>query len=128
MVLFSSQAVATSPHHKVLKMTKNIEFLNVTLCGDGSLMIKLDKQITDPDTGEVVYSQPHRTVVDFDGDVDVQIAAVEAHLASLGYSKVPNRVVNLIKKIDTAAKADARIEAVRQAKKAARLAAESEPQ
>ena len=109
-------------------MAKNIEFSNVTLCLDGSLMIKLDKQITDPNTGDVVFSQPHRTIVDFDGDVDAQIVVVEAHLASLGYGNIPNRVVNLIKKIDVAAKADARIEAERQAKKAARLAAESEQQ
>lgn len=97
-------------------MPRKIVFSNVTLCGDGSMMVKLNKQIIDPDTGEILAEQPHRTVIDFDGDVDSQFALVSNHLQQMGYPAVPAKVSQLVKAVDAIAKADAEIEATRQAK------------
>lgn len=106
-------------------MLKNLILNQITLCADGSIGIQWLKQVLDPDTGEVLSSEPHRSVVDFDGDVDAQVDAVKADLDARGYRMVGNKMKQLIKKIDAIGKADAEITARRQAKIDLKAAAEA---
>lgn len=87
-------------------MAKRIAFSNMTLCSDGSMQIKFVKQIIDPDTGEVIHEEPHRTVVDFDGDVDLQLEAVSRHLKQMKYPGVSAKVRALIKAADAVIRSD----------------------
>lgn len=73
---------------------RNTVLNQITLCADGSIGIQLLKQVVD--NGEVLFSEPHRTVVDCFGDVAEQVAAVNAHLASMGYPAVPDEGVQRI--------------------------------
>lgn len=73
---------------------RNIVLNQITLCADGSIGIQLLKQVID--NGEVLFSEPHRTVVDCFGDVTEQVAAVNEHLASMGYPAVPDEGVQRI--------------------------------
>lgn len=70
---------------------RNIVLNQVTLCADGSIGIQLLKQIVD--NGEVLFSEPHRTMVDCFGDVGEQITAVNLHLIQMGYPPMPDEGV-----------------------------------
>ncbi|MBZ9759348.1 hypothetical protein LB553_00390 [Mesorhizobium sp. CA8] len=72
-------------------MQKTAVLDQTTLCADGSIDIKFLKVITD-DGGNVLFSKPHRTAVDALGSVDDQIAAVNIHLAELGFPPVLERL------------------------------------
>lgn len=65
---------------------RNVILNQITLCADGSVGVQLMKQIIDD--GEVIFQEPHRTVVDCFGDVEAQMAAVNAHLAKMGFPAV----------------------------------------
>lgn len=100
-------------------MPKQIVLDQITLCADGSIGIRWLKQVTDPDTGEVLFSEPHRGMVDIDGDLDESLAAVNLHLASMGYMPPKGeaeRAKSLVAQIDALAKSDPTIEATRAAK------------
>lgn len=89
----------------------------ITLCADGSIGIRWLKQVVED--GEVLFSEPHRTAVDIDGDVAESLAAVNLHLASIGYTPPKGeaeRAKSLVAQIDAIAKADLTIEATRAAK------------
>jgi hypothetical protein len=103
-------------------MTKHLVLNQITLCADGSIGLQWLKQVIDPDTGMVLFSEPHRSVVDFDGDVDQQVQAVSNHLQQMGYPVAPEKHKALIKKIDGIARKDTDISAVRAAKITARAA------
>jgi len=102
---------------------KSVVLDQVTLCADGSIGIRWLKQIAEG--GEIIFSEPHRTSVEFDGDAASQMEQAFAHLAGMGYD-VPeedrrahcNRVVA----IDRLARRDPAIAAARQAKTDARAA------
>lgn len=103
----------------------------MTLCADGSIGIQWLKRVVDDATGEVLFAEPHRTVVDFDGDVDAQIAGAVDHLNRMGYRVSPDeasRQSGLLRKIKKLGDGDAVINAVRlqkiQQRAAAKAAAE----
>lgn len=113
-------------------MSKRLSLNQITLCADGSIGLQWLKQVIDPDSGEVLFSEPHRTVVEFDGDVKSQIDAAIDHLEGMGYRAdraEKARHVALVKKVDGVGKGDDAINAVRAekiARRAAQVAAEEE--
>lgn len=92
---------------------KRLILNQVTLCADGSIGLQWLKQFVDADTGEVLFSEPHRSVVDFDGDIDAQTTAITAHLQSMGYPAADTAMIDRVKAIDAVARSDAAIEAAR---------------
>lgn len=94
----------------------------VTLCSDGSIGLQWLKLFVDPDTKEVLMSEPHRSVVDFDGDIDQQMGAVSAHLQGMGYPAITPDMVALVRKVDFVGRTDERIEATRNYKIAVKAA------
>jgi hypothetical protein len=111
-------------------MSRNVILNQITLCADGSIGLQWYKQVTDDD-GTVAHSEPHRSVVDFDGDINAQMDAVFAHLDAMKFktnNQTRNRMKKLVRDIDTLARADTDITARRQAKidEKARLAAEEQ--
>lgn len=98
-------------------MAKYLVLNQVTLCADGSIGIQWMKQIAVD--GELVLSEPHRSVIDFDGDIDDALDNVFSHVESMGYSVSPAERVShraRVAAIDAVGRADPAIEAVRQAK------------
>ena len=93
-----------------------------TLCGDGSIEIQWMKQVLDPETGEVLFSEPHRTAVDLEGDIDTQMAAVSADMIRRGYGDVPSSHIARLKKLDAIGRADSEIVSTRVAAIASRRA------
>lgn len=98
----------------------------ITLCADGSIGIQWLKQVLDPDTGEILFSEPHRTAVDFDGDADLQIDEVSKGLQAMGYGAVTAKMRTLIKRVDGLGKSDDAINARRDAKISAKAEARAE--
>lgn len=110
---------------------KQVILNQVTLCADGSIGVQWLKQFVDPDTGEVLFSEPHRTVVDAEGDVDNQVALASAHLQQMGYPAIPPKHAERIRGIDGIGRSDVDIEARRQDvinERAARRALDAERQ
>lgn len=89
----------------------------ITLYGDGTIGVQWLKQMHD-ENGQLLFSEPHRTAVAPDGDIDTQLDAVFAHLDVLGYpcgGEGQTRMRALAYKIDAAAREDTEIEATRAA-------------
>lgn len=107
-------------------MPRQIVLNQVTLCADGSVGIQWLKQFVDDTTGEVLFSEPHRSIVPFDGDVDDQVSAVRDHLAAMGYPAVPDAQLEVIRQVHAVGLATPTIEAVRQDKLAQKAAYEAE--
>lgn len=99
---------------------KSVVLNQITLCADGTIGLQWLKLVTDPETGEVLFSEPHRSVVDFDGDVDTTMDAVQAHLDQMGFRGLNNKMKQLVKNIDAIGRADPDITARRDAKIASR--------
>lgn len=93
----------------------------VTLCADGSIGLQLLKHIVDPDSGEVLLSEPHRIPIDFDADVDATVADHVAALGRQGYPALTVEEIDRIREIDRVARGDAQIKAMRQHKMALRV-------
>ena len=55
---------------------------------DGTIQVRLGLLVMDGDAE--IHCQWHRTAIEPGGDVDEQIAAVNAHLESMGQLPVPN--------------------------------------
>lgn len=104
-------------------MPKQLILNQITLCADGSIGLQWLKQVTDPDTGVVLFSEPHRSVIDFDGDPDATWTSVATHLQQMGYPVPPTKGKVLLKKILALGLADPDILAKRQAKIDAKAAA-----
>ena len=62
----------------------------------GVLLFRFDKQIVDDATGEVVSSQFHRTSLEPGVSLDQQMAAVNAHLLSMGVPAVEGKELEVI--------------------------------
>lgn len=103
---------------------KKLVLNQITLCADGSIGLQWLKQVVDPSSGEVLVSEPHRSVVDFDGDAETQVGLVSDHLAGMGYPEVSAEMLALIVKIDRVGKADASVKQRRAEKVAQRDAAQ----
>lgn len=73
---------------------REIKLDQITFCADGSVGIRLLKQFVD--NGEVLFSEPHRTVVEPLGDVSEQVAVVNAHLAGMGFPALPVTAQKLV--------------------------------
>lgn len=95
---------------------KKLVLNQVTLCADGSIGLQWLKQVLDPDTGEVLFSEPHRSIVPIDGDVDAQVAHVSAHFQRMGYGQVDADELARIKAVDAVGRADQNIESMRREK------------
>lgn len=102
-------------------MPKTLVLSQITLCADGSIGLQWLKQITDPDDGSILSAEPHRAVVDFDGDVETVMTQALMHLRDMGFpTPVGSHMVALVKKIDAAAQTDHAITTARSAKIRAR--------
>lgn len=104
-------------------MPKALIFDSATLCSDGSIGIRWLKQFIDPDTSELLFSEPHRTMIDIDGDVSSQLDAVRADPQLKGYEFDVPKMKALVRKIDNIGKADPDIKAKRALRIAERQAA-----
>lgn len=63
---------------------KRLSFISIEISGDGTLLLKWDKQISeDGESWESVG--PHRTSVARFGDIDEQISRVNADVNARGY-------------------------------------------
>lgn len=67
-------------------MEKRTVLDRIEIEADGTVFLRLLKQIVD---GEVLRSEPHRSVVYPSVSVSDQIAAVNAHLAQMGWPEIP---------------------------------------
>jgi hypothetical protein len=67
-------------------MEKRTVLDRIEIEADGTVFLRLLKQIVD---GEVLRSEPHRYVVCPSVSVSDQIAAVNAHLAQMGWPEIP---------------------------------------
>lgn len=88
----------------------------VTLFADGSIFVEWLKQVTDPDTDEVLVELPHPAHIPFDGDVEASTNGNLANLAAIGYPADAAVSKALVDKIDAIGRADPTIEASRAAK------------
>lgn len=110
-------------------MQKNLVLNQVTLCADGSIGLQWLKQIIDDD-GSVIFNEPHRSIVDFDGDANAQLDAVFAHLDQMKFkttNPMRQRMKRIVNAVDAIGQGDTEITSARQAKidaKAAALAAQ----
>lgn len=68
-----------------IKMTKNVHLQQITLDQNGMILLKFMKEITDPDTGEIIFSEPHRTSIGFETDIQEQLESVYSHLTEMKY-------------------------------------------
>lgn len=68
---------------------------------DSSVQIRFGLLLVDGDTE--LQSKWHRTAVEQGGNIDAQIAAVNEHLAQMGYGPVPGSGVERIKAVAAAA-------------------------
>lgn len=107
---------------------REIKLDQITFCADGSVGIRLLKQFVD--NGEVLFSEPHRTVVEPLGDVAEQVAVVNAHLAGMSFPAIPSSALKLVEDLraihleDDAVKA--RVAEIRIARDKAETSIESE--
>lgn len=101
-------------------MHKKLTLNQTTLCADGSIGLQWLKQVVDETTGEVMLSEPHRSIIDIDADIDEQVANVSNHLVSMGYPPVSTAMLARIKATDSIGKEDAEIIAARAQKLAQR--------
>lgn len=92
-------------------MPRKIFVNQVTLCADGSIGVQLLKQIVDG--GEVISQDPHRFVIDIDGDMDEQFALVNADLVRMGFPEMDPKELDRVKKIDAIGRADRQISLLR---------------
>lgn len=102
---------------------KQIILNQVTLCADGSIGLQWLKLVVDPDAKEVLMREPHRSIVEFDGDVEAQIKEVSDHLQTMGYPGVTEAMIARVRAVDAVGRGDPEIEAVRAAKIEAKAAA-----
>lgn len=102
-------------------MPKQIVLNQITLCADGSIGLQWLKQIIDE--GQVASTAPHRSVIEFDGIVEDQMAVVSEHLQSLGYPAISQDQIDLVKAVDGVGRANPSIEAERRAKISAKVEA-----
>lgn len=92
-------------------MPKRLILNQVTLCADGSIGLQWLKQVIEGD--EVLFSEPHRSVVDFNGDIEGTLQAVNEQLAAMGYVGDFPAFTTRVKAIDAVGRADPVIEAER---------------
>ncbi len=95
---------------------KQIILNQVTLCADGSIGLQWMKLVVDTEAKEVLMREPHRSIVEFDGDVDAQMKEVNDHLQTMGYPAVTEAMIGRVRAIDAVGRADPEIEGVRAAK------------
>ncbi len=62
----------------------------------GTVQVRFAIQIVDGDN--VIHSRWHRTAVDLTGDVDQQLAAVNAHMDEMGEARVSDKDIDRIKR------------------------------
>ena len=74
---------------------KNVYLQQITLDQNGMILLKFMKEITDPDTGEVIFSEPHRSMIPLDVDIDDQLNQVYDHLDSMKYKLSENEKTKL---------------------------------
>lgn len=86
----------------------------IEITREGHLQIRMKKYIIDGnDRFELGY---HRTIVEVDGDVDAQMAAVNDHLALMGFGEISSEEIDDIRAHAGVAWTPKRKEAFRQAK------------
>lgn len=103
---------------------KQLILNQITLCADGSIGLQWMKLVVDNEAKEVLMREPHRSIVDFDGDVRVQMQEVSDHLQAMGYPVVTEAMIHRVLAIDAVGRADPEIEALRAAKVEAKAASQ----
>lgn len=94
-------------------MSKRLLLNQVTLCSDGSIGLQWLKQVIDAESGEVEFSEPHRTFVGYSGDIRQQWDAAADHLEQMGYPRPDDSQFARVQKIDAVGRTDLAIEAER---------------
>ena len=77
-------------------MQKQTTVNQIEIAGDGSIGVRLAKQIVDDD-GTVLSSQWHRTLMPPGTDIDAQMAAVNASLTGMNAAAVAPADIDRIK-------------------------------
>lgn len=79
-------------------MEKRVVYSQIEILENGVLQVRLDKQIVD--NGQVIWSQPHRTIVEPGINAEAQMAEVTRHLTEqMGYPAVPVDVVERVRRV-----------------------------
>lgn len=89
----------------------------IEIARDGHIQIRLKKQIIDgAETFDLGY---HRTIVEVGGNVDAQVATLNAHLAQMGFPAIQAEEIADVKKYAAIAFTPQKITAYRDRLKAA---------
>lgn len=71
----------------------------IEITRSGIIQVRFGKQIRETETGEVVSQEWHRTVLEPGADLDVQLAAVNAHLQSLAWAECSDQELALLRQL-----------------------------
>jgi hypothetical protein len=80
-----------------MMLTKQVVLSQIEVLPSGVVRVRLEKQVVED--GQILAMQYHRTLVEPGVDPDVQFAAVDAHLASLGFPPTDPAAVARVKRI-----------------------------
>lgn len=75
---------------------RNVKLEEVAARSDGATLVKLMKRFVDDVTGEVMFSEPHRFVIEAGDELYARIADVDAHLAIMNYPPIADADVAAI--------------------------------
>ena len=70
-----------------MALEKRTSVNQIEITESGTIQVRIAKRVVDGD--QVFSSEWHRTVFDPITDIDAQMAAVNAHLAQMGWPEVP---------------------------------------
>lgn len=67
---------------------RDVKLEEVASRSDGATLVKLMKRFVDDATGEVMFSEPHRFVIEAGDELYARIADVDAYLAIMNYPPI----------------------------------------
>lgn len=98
--------------------TKKVVFSQIEICAPGVIQVRFEKLILDGD--KVLSREYHRTSLEPGVPLDAQMAAVNSHLAQMGFPAPAEDVIERVRKIVDAEHTPARVAAFRAAAEARR--------
>lgn len=91
-------------------MEKRTVFQSATLLENGTVEIKLRKEVVDDD-GTVWFAEPHRRIVEPGSDLAGEIDVIGGHLAEMGFGGVPEGLTGTLSALKSELLSDATIKA-----------------
>lgn len=91
-------------------MEKRTVFQSATLLENGTVDIKLRKEVVDDD-GRVWFSEPHKRIVEPGSDLAEEIDVIGGHLRQMGFGGVPEGLSDTLSALKTELLSDATIKA-----------------